>query len=432
MKKVFATILAMLLAGALLAGCNGQAASSNAPSGAASSPAGAEAPGPEPVTITYWYYTDTPEWSASLKKIVEQFNATNGKGITVKAEEYPWDGGGFNETAFTMAMGGAEVDCSKLKLVSTTLFTENNLLHPLNDYIDNWEDRDKISDNLWDVMRAPTNDGNIYTLTQDTQILYVYYRPSMFREVGIEVPQTYEEFLDACAKLTRDTDGDGKTDVYGFGMRGSTNGHEPWGMFIQAAGGSFEDFTTPDAVKGMQDFVDLYQKGYVPPTAPNDGYSEVINNFKSGLTAMVVHHTGSSIDIEEALGDDVAAFQFPAGKGRWTSMGENENVIFANSKHKDAAWEWLKYLSAGEGQEMWCIATGNIPVSKEVSKLDFFQDNRFMKASVDGMDFAGIFPIRSTTSEFISTVWPQTVGSALLGQTSAEEAMKTLQEFLYR
>ena len=64
------------------------------------------------------------------------------------------------------------------------------------------------------------------------QVLYVYYRPSYFEQAGIEVPTTYEEFLDAIKKCTMDTDGDGQTDVYGFGMRGSTGGQEPWGSFI--------------------------------------------------------------------------------------------------------------------------------------------------------------------------------------------------------
>ena len=43
----------------------------------------------------------------------------------------------------------------------------------------------------------------------NTQVLYVYYRPSMFKAAGISVPKTYDEFLGAVEKLTRDTNGDG-------------------------------------------------------------------------------------------------------------------------------------------------------------------------------------------------------------------------------
>ena len=132
------------------------------------------------------------------------------------------------------------------------------------------------------------------------------------------------------------------------------------------------------------------------------------------------------------FGDDVSAFPFPAGKGRWTSMGDTETAIFKSCKNPDAAFEWIAYLAAGEGQKLWCEGTGNIPVSKTVGKGAYFQNNRFMKASLDGQGFAGILPIRDTTTEFNSTLWPNTVAQALLGKISAEDCMKTLQNGLYR
>ena len=77
---------------------------------------------------------------------------------------------------------------------------------------------------------------------------------------------------------------------------------------------------------------------------------------------------------------------------------------------------------------MWCEGTGNVPVSKTVQEGDFFQNNRFMKASIDGQPYAGILPILDTTTEWISTTWPETVAEALGGSLTAEEAMQTLQD----
>ena len=223
-----------------------------------------------------------------------------------------------------------------------------------------------------------------------------------------------------------------KTDVYGFGMRGSNGGQEPWGSFVHGRGGSFEDMTTAESIQGMQDFIDIYNKGFVPPSAAGDGFQQIIDNFKSGLTAMTIHHTGSSAQMVETFGDDVSAFPFPAGKGQWTSMGDTETVIFESCENKEAAFEWVAYLAAGEGQKMWCEGTGNVPVSKTVQAGDFFQNDRFMKASIDGQPYAGILPILDTTTEWISTIWPETMSQALTGKLSAEEAMNTLQEELYR
>jgi multiple sugar transport system substrate-binding protein len=112
-------------------------------------------------------------------------------------------------------------------------------------------------------------------------------------------------------------------------------------------------------------------------------------------------------------------------------MGDTENVMFESCKNKESAFAWLAYLATGKGQETWCTLTGNVPVSKDVQKLPQFQNNRFMKASIDGAPFAGIFPILPATTEWISVIWPNTVSGALTGQITAEAALKTLQKGLY-
>lgn len=387
----------------------------------------------EPCTINFKYWADNTEYSQLMQEIIEKFNKENEKGIEVVGEEVPWDGGAYSENLFNACMGGGSPDVATWKLTSTPLFVNNDLLTDLTPYIDKWEDKDDIPENIYNIMKeAGGSEEEMYVMPWNVQVLYVYYRPSIFEKAGVEVPKTYDEFLEAIKKCTMDTDGDGETDVYGFGMRGAKGGQEPWGSFIYGQGGDFENLTSKESVKGMQDFIDLYENGYVPPTAVSDGFQETVANFQSGLTAMFIHHTGSSANMEEVLGDDVAAFPFPAGEGQWTSMGDTETVIFESCENKAAAFEWVSYLATGEGQKMWCEGTGQVPVSQTVQQGEYFQNNKFMKASIEGMDYAGIIPIKDTTTEWISTVWPSTVGQALTGEISAKECMEILQEELYK
>lgn len=387
----------------------------------------------EPCTINFKYWADNTEYSQLMQEIIEKFNKENEKGIEVVGEEVPWDGGAYSENLFNACMGGGSPDVATWKLTSTPLFVNNDLLTDLTPYIDKWEDKDDIPENIYNIMKeAGGSEEEMYVMPWNVQVLYVYYRPSIFEKAGVEVPKTYDEFLEAIKKCTMDTDRDGETDVYGFGMRGAKGGQEPWGSFIYGEGGDFENLTSKESVKGMQDFIDLYENGYVPPTAVSDGFQETVANFQSGLTAMFIHHTGSSANMEEVLGDDVAAFPFPAGEGQWTSMGDTETVIFESCENKAAAFEWVSYLATGEGQKMWCEGTGQVPVSQTVQQGEYFQNNKFMKASIEGMDYAGIIPIKDTTTEWISTVWPSTVGQALTGEISAKECMEILQEELYK
>lgn len=433
-KKMVAFLVASSMS-AVLAGCEGGQKMTTTSAAAEMDEAMTASAGEktEPVTIRFQYWADNTDYSALMQEIIRKFNETNGKGVTVIGEEQPWDGGAYSENLFNAKMGGGDVDVSTWKLTSTPLFVNNDLLLDLTPYIDKWSDKEDIEDNIYKVMKeAGGDDSKMYVMPWNIQVLYVYYRPSIFRAAGIENPPTsYEEFLEDIKKCTMDADGDGKTDIYGFGMRGAKGGQEPWGSFINGEGGAFEKLTEADSVKGMQDFIDLYQNGYVPPTATSDGFNEIIANFKSGLTAMTIHHTGSSADMEAIFGDDVSAFAFPKGRGQWTSMGDTETVIFSSCEHPDAAFEWVSYLATGEGQKMWCEGTGNVPVSKTVAQEDFFQSNRFMRASLEGESYAGILPILDTTTEWISTIWPNTVAQALNGDISAEDCMQILQKELW-
>ncbi|MBQ7520710.1 MAG: extracellular solute-binding protein, partial [Clostridia bacterium] len=157
---------------------------------------------------------------------------------------------------------------------------------------------------------------------------------------------------------------------------------------------------------------------------------QVIDNFKSGLTAMTIHHIGSSAQMMELFGDDVDAFIFPKGEGQWTSMGDTETVMFNSCANKEAAFEWMAYLATGKGQETWCTVTGNVPVAARVQALEQFQSNPFMKVSIEGSPVAGILPVLDTTTEWISN-WPSVIQQALLGQITAEEAMHTLQAAMW-
>ena len=444
-KKTLALAMAALMAAGALTGCSSgsketaAAGDTTAAPAAGSGAAGSEAAGSEAVggsgeavTVRFRYWADNTDYSALMQDIIKKFNAENGKGITVVGEETPWDGGAYSENLFNAKMVGGDIDCATWTLHSTTLFDTNDLLADLNPLVDSWDKKDDIDENIYSIMKEAGGTDRLYVMPWNIQVLYVYYRPSIFEAAGVEVPKTYEEFLTAIEKCTMDTNGDGKTDGYGFGMRGAKGGQEPGGSFVYGRGGNFEDMTTPEAVWGMQDFIDIYTKGYVPPTATSDGFNEIIANFKSGLTAMTIHHTGSSADMEAAFGGDVSAFPFPAGKGQWTSMGDTETVIFESCQNKEAAFEWVAYLATGEGQKMWCEGTGNVPVSKTVQAGDFFRSNRFMAASIEGQSYAGILPILDTTTEWISTLWPNTVSQALTGSITAEQCMKTLQDGLYQ
>ena len=159
-----------------------------------------------------------------------------------------------------------------------------------------------------------------------------------------------------------------------------------------------------------------------PPSAPNDGFQEIIGAFKTGVTAMTIHHIGSSNDLVAALGDKVSATIVPeCGGGRWTTFGDESTGVFANASDKEAAWKWISFLSSPENNAQFNSATGQLPVTKTDSANWTAHEKRFIDATQNSLPFAQLLPPSSATPEFVNTVWPTNMQRALNGEITAAE-----------
>jgi len=247
----------------------------------------------------------------------------------------------------------------------------------------------------------------------------------MFEELGLSVPTTCSEFRDAAKALTRDTDGDGRVDTWGFGFRGGRGGHDHWATFTLSRDGVdlLDGMTTDAANEGTQYVVDLFQEdGVFPPSAPNDGFQEIIGAFKAGKTAMTIHHIGSANGMVEALGDNVSAAPVPeCGGGHWTAFGDESTAVFSSAEDPEAAWKWISFLSSAGNNAMFNEATGQLPVTRTDSETWSLHEKRFVDATVASLPFANLLPNVSATSDFVNTVWPVSMQRALTGDMTAEE-----------
>jgi raffinose/stachyose/melibiose transport system substrate-binding protein len=52
------------------------------------------------------------------------------------------------------------------------------------------------------TMGNPPNDSNYYLLPQECQVLVIWYNKEIFQKLGLGVPQTYQELVDAAKKLS--------------------------------------------------------------------------------------------------------------------------------------------------------------------------------------------------------------------------------------
>ncbi len=368
--------------------------------------------------VRFWYHFDNAD--NPIDDLVAKFEAKN-PDISIEAENIPWNS--YYDQLYTSIVGGNAPDTAMVKLFAQPRLIELGALAPIDDMLAEWDGANNLQEGLLELVKG--GDGNQYYMPVQYVALYLYYRPDMFAELGLQVPTTCDEFHDVAKSLTRDTDGDGQIDVYGFGFRGAKGGHDHWATFtLGAEGVSLTEGLTSDAgVAGTQFVADLFQKdGVFPPSAPNDGFQEIIGAFKSGRTAMTIHHIGSANGMVEALGDSVSAAPVPAcGGGQWTAFGDESTAVLSGAEDKEAAFKWIAFLSSEGNNTLFNQATGQLPVVKADAANWTLHPKRFVDATINSLEAAQLLPASPATSDFVNTVWPTNMQRVLIGEITAEE-----------
>jgi len=145
--------------------------------------------------------------------------------------------------------------------------------------------------------------GRLFGLPSDMSPIVMLYNQDMFNECGVPYPREdwdLNQFLDVCKALTRDTNGNGEPDVYaimnfsGTGPEQFRPAYNRWPAWVWMNGGDI--FTpdmsrcvldTPEAIGGMQFFVDLSLRHHVSPNPGENSGQTGQDLFASKRLAMI-------------------------------------------------------------------------------------------------------------------------------------------------
>jgi len=215
-------------------------------------------------------------------------------------------------------------------------------------------------------------------LPKDYSPLGIYYNKKIFDEFGVDYPQdgwTWDEFLATAQALTQDTDGDGKTDVWGIQLPGPwTTGFEYWvaaagGRLISEDGQSFVGYMdSPETAAAVQFYADLYNEYEVaPPPADMNVFGGGNNEFDNGQAAMRIFGRWPQSGLRENPNIDLGVVGPP-------QQAERANVLFwggfgihQGTENPEAAWLWLVFLSEKIPQNL-------IPARRSLAESKEFQD----------------------------------------------------------
>lgn len=284
-------------------------------------------------------------WNDSIKPAIPEFEKETGMKVSLESYE---ESQLTQKLTIEFASGNSTVDAFMTRpLQEGKIFAKAGWYEPLDEYVKqggDWDWNDFMKANV----DACVEDGKQVSIPLVNECETLFYRKDLFEAKGISVPTTFEE-LEAAAKALNDP----KNEVYGIVSRGNMAAAvTQFSSYLYGFGGDFikdgkSVIDSPEAVEAFK-FYGRLLGSYGPPGVVNMSWPQAVALFASGKAAM---YTDASVMLANMVKEDskivgkIGVATMPAGpKGFKPYMITSWALaISANSKNKDAAWEFIKW-----------------------------------------------------------------------------------------
>jgi multiple sugar transport system substrate-binding protein len=314
------------------------------------------------VTTIKWAIWDY-DLTVYYKPLIDAYQAKNPQ---IKIETVDLGSADFMTVLGTQLSGGADLDVLSIKdIPGYANLVRQNRLEPLNSFI-----RTKgVNTSLYGgTTEQITVNGEVYALPFRSDFWLIFYNKDLFDAAGVPYPSndiTLEQYDALARRLTRGS-GAGKT----YGAH-----YHTWRSAVQLFGildgkntivdGTY-DFLTPyyEAVIKQQD--DGIVQSYAALKTGGIHYSGAFFNNQIAMLNMGTWFIATQIDkvkTGESLSKNwgLAKYPRPAGVPAGTTLGTITSLaVNRNSKNKDAALDFMRFVSGPEGAAI-LAKTGTIP-----------------------------------------------------------------------
>jgi multiple sugar transport system substrate-binding protein len=423
-EQVIRNTILMVTIVVILAAC-GQSAPA-APTGAPAASASASG------KISFMVFGDPAE-KAAYETLVAEFKKRNAA-IEVELVHIP-DQADYRRRLAADIAAGTPADVVLINYRRLGAFAAKSLIEPLGPYLAQ-STLVKEDDYYAEALTAFRWQGMLMCIPQNVSSLVVYYNKQLFDQAGIAYPKagwTWDDFVKTAQALTRDTNGDGTIDQYGLGSEIEAIRLAP---FIWQNGGDLVDnaeapkrlaLDTPEATAAFQWFVDLQVKHHVVPDAAAAKSENSDSRFLNGRLGMLLNSRRVVPTLREISGFDWDVAPLPQGKQSMTVLHADAYCLPKASKNKTAAWAFIEFANAAEGQAIVAKTGRTVPSLKAVALSPAFLDPnakpQHSQVFLDVVPQARALPILDTWVDIEETITAE-LQRALYGEASVAEVIK--------
>ena len=331
---------------------------------------------PQPVKIVFWHtQRDDSPGGKLLAQMAQRFH-----------QEYPWITvepayvGNYDDLAKKVVaaiQAGNPPGVAAAHGSSIAEFIKAGALVPLAPYIADPQigladdDREDIFPGYWDAGLLPEFDNQMFSFPFSEEALALYYNRKALQAAGLaKPPSTWAEFEQACLKTTRG-------DVRGFAGRQDALTFTGWlyslGASLLNSDQSKALFDGAEGVELLETWNRLLGPGAAWKPAEEGGDRLAFANGKAVFTldligqapnyAQAVQEAGSAVE----WGCTIIPQREPA-RPRTVLSGANLCVFRTDEARQQAAWLFIRWLTATDQTAAWGQLPGQTPIRRSAVK----------------------------------------------------------------
>ena len=314
------------------------------------------------VTLRFWGFGREGE---VVQELMPEFERRN-PDIRVQVQQIPWTAA--HEKLLTAFVGDATPDLAQLGNTWIPEFAALGALEPLNP----WVARSRVVDSaayfggIWDTNLIG---DTIYGVPWYVDTRVIFYRKDILAQAGYrQMPESWDAWRAAMEAVQRRVGPDRYAiflptnewaQPYVLGMQAGSTLLDDEGRYGVFSGAAFR--------RGFEFYVGLFRAG-LAPTLGNVDIANVFQEFARGRFAMYITGPWNLGEFQRRLPAEMqdqwstAPLPGPEGGASGVSLASGASLsVFKASRHKEAAWRLIDYLSTSEQQERFHRLTGDLP-----------------------------------------------------------------------
>ncbi len=280
-------------------------------------------------------------------------------------------------------------------------------------------------------------DGKTWNVPFQRSTPILYYNKDALKAAGGDPdkpPQTWEELV-ATSKKTM-----GASSAK-WGVEFPTSQFAYWqfqalviesGSDLNGEDHAHFTFDTPEATEALTWLVGLSKTEKVMPDGVID-WSAAPTDFSGGTTAFLYHSTGSLRSILSQAKFEVGTAFLPKNKQFGTPTGGGSMYLFKDrpQANQEAAWTFIRWMTAPAQATRWSLATGYVPVrissTKSKEWLDSLKETPQANTAIEQLQYAKP-ELTGHQSGQIQKIMDDNIQAAVSGQKQPADALKNAQQ----